>query len=64
MKVEPIAESAAIANPDPPDGGPATPWGSDALWSELTQGSGWFGPGASKETGTAPDPFITPSGTT
>lgn len=64
MNDELITESTAIANPDPLDRGPGTSWGSDALWSELTQGSGWFGTREPDETDTPPDPFITPSGTT
>ena len=61
MKDAPFSEFAAIVNPELADG-EARPRGSDALWSELTQSSGWFDPGASKGTGKQPDPFIAPSG--
>lgn len=62
MKDVQISEFAAIVNPQLSSGG-ARPWGSDALSSELTKGSGWIGSGKPKETSRPPDPFITPSGT-
>ena len=41
MKDVQISEFAAIVNPQLSSGG-ARPWGSDALSSELTKGSGWI----------------------
>lgn len=45
MSSEPIAELDSLMHPDAPLGGLSTPWGSDALWEELSLQSVWLGAG-------------------